>query len=73
MRVLTFLTLPLLLAGCGGTPTGALLRDDYFGIRVLEPNLTVPPVEHDAFGNAIVRAPQPPGEWPTVRTAAIGR
>ncbi len=50
-------------------PPGLKLRDEYTGVRVLEPNLTVQQVDHDENGNAILRpARRPAADWPTVTT-----
>jgi hypothetical protein len=56
----------LVLSACGDAP-GLRLRDRYQGQNLLEPNLTLAPVEHDAYGNAILRPRPLPQEWPTYR------
>ncbi len=44
------LILALLLAGCGGS----MLRDDYMGMSVLQPDKLPRAVERDAHGNPIL-------------------
>lgn len=54
-----------LLAACDAP--GVRLRDNYLGMRLLEPNLTPEQTRRDADGNAIVTPPREPAQWPVYR------
>lgn len=50
-RVAAAIAIALMLTGCD---TGPLIRDNYWGKSVLQPDMVLRPAERDAFGNPVL-------------------
>ncbi len=63
--ILILAALGALLAACDAP--GVRLRDNYLGMRLLEPALTPEPARRDAGGNSIIAPAREQAQWPVYR------